>query len=832
MKYKYLFLALLLTFVVKVNAQTGIGAYKSGFKKQGNMLSFSNANGDVRLEFCSPSMFRVRASWKRSFEEDEHLMQENYKWPAIDVKVTQNQTGFVVNTGRITVKMNKASFAIDVYSADGKLLSSENITKKAGLYHTADTVSCTKDLMPDEHFFGFGERMDFVDQRNKLVKLNVGRGKSRDNLLGAYNVLEANYCPVPFFMSTKGYGIFLHSSYETEWDMGQSRDNAYSFKVTGGELDYYFIYGPDFPSVLNSYTSITGKSPLLPRFAFGLHMGTYSGGTWGHEELTSDKYVVELARKMREMGIPVDIFFLDSTWRLFGKVGGKGATSFEWRETFKDPRSMFDSLYAMHFKMVGLHIRPRFDNANKLNLLTEAQAKGFTYPEKDNPGEFVNFFDQKAVDWWWDNGVMKVGALGAKFIKTDEGSAFGALANESEKVGPSGPVVQKLHNVFPIAYAKAPYLKFQQLNGFRGMNQTREGYAGIQRYPYIFAGDWPSEWQYFAPVIKAGINIGLSGVSDWAHCMGGFEHPADPELYIRWTQFGFFSPIAMVFGMDHPGYKEPWAYGDDALKNFKKYDLLRYRLIPYIYSNSFTAYQTGVPLMRSLVLSNQNDPEVYQIADQYMFGSNMMVCPVTVKGAQTRTVYFPEGTWYDYWTGEKFTGRQYVHVLTPLDKLPIYVKAGAIIPMQPEMQYMDEKKVDEITLDIFPDKTSTFDLYEDDGLSLGYQKGEYATTRITSEIFNDGLLVNINNPTGKYVPGSHSYLIKIHWPTNKQPLFVSERGKGVNEVNGKNLQSFDHIDKLKTVSGWVYDNKTQTLWIKPEQNNQQDIKIIITNIAH
>jgi alpha-glucosidase len=808
MSYKYILLALCLIFAIKAHAQTGIGAYKSGYIKQGNTLSFSNTNGDVKLEFCSATMFRVRASWTRKFEADEHLMQENYTWPVVDYKVIDSKEAYVIQTSALIISIIKSPFVISVSDKTGIMLSSEYLpgaNVNGGMHNYHDTISVTKDLMPDEHFFGFGERMDVIDQRNKLLKLSVGRGKSRDNLLGAYNILEANYCPVPFFMSTKGYGIFLHNSHATEWDMGQSSPKAYSFKAAGGELDYYFIYGPDFPSILNSYTSITGKAPMLTKFGFGLHMGTYSGGVWGHEETTSDKYPVALLKRMREMGIPVDILWLDSTWRLFGEVGGKGATTFEWRETFKDPKGMFDSLYANHIKMVGLHIRPRFDNAKKLNLLTHAQQQGFTYPEKDNPGEFVNFFDQKAVDWWWNNGVMKVASIGAKFLKTDEGSAFGALANESEKVGPQGPVVDNLHNVFPVAYAKAPYLKFQESNGFRGMNQTREGYAGIQRYPYIFAGDWPSEWQYFAPVIKAGINIGLSGVSDWAHCMGGFEHNADPELYIRWTQFGFFSPVALVFGFDHPGYKEPWNYGDEALKNFKKYDLLRYQLIPYIYSNAFTAYQTGMPIMRSLVLTNQNDPEVYQIGDQYMFGPSMMVCPVTVKGAQTRTIYFPEGTWYDYWTGEKFSGKQYVHVLTPLDKLPIYVKGGAIIPMQQnDVNYMDEKPNDEIRLDIWPNKSSSFDLYEDDGLSLKYKNDDYATTHIVSTQTMDGLVLTIDKPKGKFTPKVHSYNLTIHWDNKTEPTRILENGQPVVLLSGVKGEGWSYDSKLRIV--FIYTN--------------------------
>ncbi|GAB3905114.1 glycoside hydrolase family 31 protein [Mucilaginibacter boryungensis] len=783
--------------------------------KQGNTYLFNYKNEKVRLEFCSADMFRVRVSKNGKFAPDEHLMQINYNWPNIPVKVSDSKSITSFSTGKIVVKVSKAPFGVSVYTVNGKLISADKI----GITRDKDVVGSAKQLQPDEHFFGFGERMDFTDQRNKLLKLDVGRGKSRDNLLGAYNINEANYCPVPFFMSTRGYGVFLHNSSATEWDMGNTSNNTYSFKAADGELDYYFVYGPSFPSILNSYLSITGKSPLLSRFAFGLHMGTYSGGTWGHEELTSDKYVVALGRKMREMGIPVDILILDSTWRLFGENGGKGATTFEWRETFKNPKSMFDSLYAMNFKMVGLHIRPRFDNSKNLHLLDQARAKGFTYPEKDNPGEFVNVFDQNAVNWWWDNGVMKVASLGAKFLKTDEGSAFGALANESEKVGPTGKVVSQLHNVFPIAYAKAPFLKFQEYNGMRGLNQTREGYAGIQRYPYIFAGDWPSEWQYFAPVIKAGINIGLSGVGYWAHCMGGFEHPADPELYMRWVQFGMFSPVAMVFGMDHPGYKEPWNYGAGALANFKKYDDLRYRLIPYIYSNAYTQYQTGMPLMRALVLEHQDDTNTYDVGDEYMFGNSFLVAPVTVKGAQTRTVYLPEGTWFNYWTGEKYTGKQYIHILTPMDQLPLFVKGDAIIPMQNARRYMDEKPVDEITLDIFPYKSSQFQLYEDDGTSLKYQQGESSITNITTVSSNESLAVNIASPVGKFIPTSHTYLTKIHWNNGNAPSSITENNEGLKKAGS--------AEDLQTKAGWYYDKANNLLWIKTIHSNRAVINLVV-----
>ena len=798
-------------------AQQGIGDYQSGFRQEGNTLYFSNENADVRVEFFTPTMFRFSTSFDRSFDEIESWMVVKYTWEPVEIQVIEQETDFLVRTDSLHVHIHKSPFTLTVTDLSGKVLSSEDPARNGGGFQEATAVFCRKKLMRDEHFFGFGERMDFMDQRGKKVQLNVGRGTARPHIVGAYNILEANYCPVPFFMSTRGYGIFFHNSYATEWDMGHSDPESYTFKAADGALDYYFIYGPQFLSIIDQYTSLTGKSPLLPRFAFGLHVGTYSGGTWGYEHLTSTQYVIELARKFRALGIPLDVLHLDSTWRIFGKNGGKGATTFEWRETFKNPEAMFDSLYALGLNMVGVHVRPRFDNGNELNLLAMARQEGFVYPEEHTPGEFVNFFDPEAVDWWWENGVMKVASIGAKFLKTDEGSAFGHVANESDKTGPTDQEAQRLHNLFPIAYAKAPYEKFQAYNGIRGMNHTREGYAGIQRYPFIFAGDWPSEWQYFAPVIKAGLNIGLSGVGYWAHCMGGFEHKADPELYIRWCQFGLLSPVAHLFGMDHPGYKEPWNYGEEAQKIFKQYDRMRYRLIPYLYSHAYEMYQTGKPLMRALVLEYQEDPNVYDIADQYLLGSSLMVCPVTTKGAQTRVVYLPEGTWTDYWTGQQYQGKQHLNVLTPLDKMPIFIKGGAVIPMQEAVQYISEPTPDTITLDIYPQGESTFTLYDDDGKSLDYQQGNYATTQIACQENNGQVDIHIQAPEGSYALPERTYQLQIH--TETAPVSVL--------VDGKSVEATDHSQNSLHQQGWYFEQEQQVLYVKLGSDSEKGVQISI-----
>ncbi|QDH78888.1 DUF5110 domain-containing protein [Echinicola soli] len=802
-------------------AQTGllIAQNSSGeLSKDQNTYRISSGNKNLQLQFHSPEVFRVKTFWGEQPEEQYSYMLKQQAFDLLPVKTTKEEGSFTFETGRLVVKVDQFSLNIGVYDTQGNLLSGEDVSDAdGGAYQDAETVGAVKTLQPDEHFFGFGERMDFLDRRGKEVELNVGRGLGRPHIIGAYNVMEANYAPVPFFMSTKGYGIFFHNSYATHWDLGSESNEHLSFEADGGELDYFFMYGPDFSKLLYHYTGLTGRSPLLPRFAHGLHVGTYSGGTWGHEEMTSTHYVVELARKYREKGIPFDVLHLDSTWRMFGENGGSGATTFEWRETFIDPESMFDSLYAMDVNMVGLHLRPRFDNGKKLDLLNQARDQGYVYPEEDNPGEFVNFFDEEAVDWWWDKGVMRIAEIGAMFLKTDEGSAFGRKANESDKTGPRTEEARRLHNVFPVAYAKAPYEKFKEYNSMRGMNHTREGYAGIQRYPFIWAGDWPSEWQYYGPVIKAGINIGLSGVGYWSHNMGGFEHDADPELFARWVQFGMFSPVAHVFGMDHPGYKEPWNYGDTAEEIFTQYDKLRYRLIPYIYSTAFQQYQSGKPIMRALVLEHQNDYNTYTVDDQYYFGDHMIVCPVLTKEAQTRTVYLPEGTWYDYWDGTKYEGKRYYNIVTPLDELPIFVKEGAIIPMQDAVTYDNKQAYGTITLDIFPGASSSYRLFEDDGVSEEYMEGHYSETRFQTNEHEDGLEVLVGKAEGSYDPGARSYVLKIH--TETPPTQV--------QLDGERLSPLDAAAIKNGQAGWSYDVAEKVLWAAGIKSAKEEIRFEI-----
>ena len=760
-----------------------------------NIINVLTVNGTARITLCSPTMFRVQLSRNGTFPQNEKWMVMKYEFPEVTHRVNHFKESSLILTDSLTIRVYKRPFRISVSSASGN-----NLYEESGHQWSADTVMTTTVKMNEtEHFFGFGERMDNLDQRGKLIRLDVGLGNGVKPAVGGKDILRANYCPVPLMMSTMGYGIFFHNPYATSWDMGWSNKDCYSFSAVNGDLDYYFIYGPTFYNMLDSYTELTGRAPMLPKFAFGLHLGTYSGGTWKNEQCTSDRYPVELCKRMRAEGVPFDILWLDSTWRTFCKLHGNGGCCFEWRDTFKNPKGMFDSCYAQHVAMVGLHIRSYLDNGPKYHLLDAAKKQGHVlYQDKD----IVDFFNPKAADWWFKNAVMKVASIGCKFVKTDVGGTMATPA---------------LHNIYTLAYTEAPFLRFKQYNNMRGLTHTREGFAGIQRYPYIWAGDWGSEWQWFEPLIVAGMNIGMSGVGNWTHCMGGFEQYSayDTELYMRWCQFGMFSPIAMVFGMDHPRYHEPWTYGKEALANFIKYDSLRYRLIPYIYTSEYHNHVSGRPLMSPLLMDYQHDENTYRLTRQYMFGPSMMVCPVTTKGALSQTVYFPGGTWYDYDTGEKIEGRQYKSFLTPTDVLPIFIKAGAIIPQQPAMQYYGEKPVDFITLDIYPSGHSIYELYDDDGVSEDYTKGVYALTHIESEANATDWQLSISRPIGKFTPSVYGYKIKA--TLEKKPTHITE--------NDIILQELSSLQDVQSTAGWYYDATKSKLHIHASTNNRSAIII-------
>lgn len=766
--------------------------------RSGNQVLYSTPDGHLRIQVCGERMVRITKSATAEFVKDEPWMVIHYDFGPVDFRADAQG----LETAVLRLSVEPGTWRVSVGDKSGRVLYQETAS------NVGDSPANECVLQPDEHFFGFGERMDALDQRGRRIHLNVELGSGPKPAVGGKDILRANYCPVPFFISTRGYAVFFHTAAKTDWDMGWTRSDRYSYSATGGPLDYYVFLGDNPEQLLQQYQSLTGVSPMMPRAAFGLHLGSYSGGTWHHETEASQEYNVALAKRMRDEQIPFDLLWLDSTWRFFNTNFGNGGCTFEFQQQFTDPQAMVDGIYAQNVQMFGLHIRSILDNGKNNTLLDDAVRAGVTIPGARSYG-IINFFDPKAVDWWWDNAAMRLARLGVRFFKTDVGSAL----RFNEGFVPQGDFsADELHNLFPIAYAKAPFERFAAYTGTRGFDHTREGYAGIQRYPFIWAGDWGTEWQWFEPVIRGGLNIGLSGVGYWSHCMGGFEQYSDydTDLWIRWCQFGMFSPVALLFGMDHPRYHEPWTYGSVAQRIFTQYDNLRYELLPYNYSNAWRMYNTSRPLMAPLLYDWFDDERTYAISDQYLFGESMMICPVTDKGALSRPVYFPAGRWVDFWTGERIEGRQYKSFLTPIDIMPIFIKEGAIIPRQPAMQWVGEKPADVITLSVFPSERSTFDLYEDDGVSDAYKQGDYAITHIESTLQDGAWQLVIGRPEGAFTPERHRYDVELWW--DAKPAAVRVDGRSLPETPAES-----------DGEGWCYDETLRRVRIRSSATNQNRV---------
>lgn len=382
------------------------------------------------------------------------------------------------------------------------------------------------------------------------------------------------------------------------------------------------------------------------------------------------------------------------------------------RNRYPDPEGMLSRLKNMGFK-ICLWISPFVPKGT--SMYEEGDANG--YFAKDENGKTYKGMTWGALDvgivdftnpdatLWFKNKLKDLMKMGVHAFKTDMGESIPPNA-----IFHDGKNGKEIHNVYPLLYNKAVFEATQEFYG-EGIVWGRGGYAGVQRYPLQWAGDPRTRFEDMCCVLRAGLSYGISGVPFWSHDAGGFFGEPTFNLYIRWIQFAFLSSHTRCYGTTP---RHPWAFGGKAIEIFKKYADLRYQLIPYLYSYAKIANVTGLPLMRALVLEFQNDINVYSNDLQYMLGKELMVAPVFNDEGE-RWIYFPEGRWYNWWDGSVYKGPLNVSYTAKIDELPIFVKAGAIIPLGPTMNFAGETKFEPMTIRVYPHGKSEFVLYEKDG---------------------------------------------------------------------------------------------------------------------
>jgi alpha-D-xyloside xylohydrolase len=488
------------------------------------------------------------------------------------------------------------------------------------------SVAAVFSLSPGEKLFGCGESFTHLDKRGQKLVLwaNDANGVQTERM----------YKPIPFFLSNRGYGMFVHTSAPATFDMGASFQGSNALLLGDDALDLFIFLGTP-KEVLDEYTNLTGKAPMPPLWSFGLWMSRIT--------YFSEKEVRDVAAKLREYRIPSDVIHIDTGW-----------FETDWRCDYKFSHSRFDDPAKMiaDLKKDGFHISlwqlPYFAPRNA--LFPEIVSKGLAV--RDAKGNLpyddavLDFSNPETVAWYQE----KLGSLlrmGVGAIKVDFGEAA-----PLEGLYASGRTGFYEHNLYPLRYDKAAAEITEKIS-HEHIIWARAAWAGSQRYPTHWGGDAANTDTGMAATLRGGLSLGLSGFTFWSHDVGGFTAHTPEELYRRWLPFGVLTSHTRCHGTPP---KEPWEYNPDFVKAFRRADELKYRLMPYVYAQAKDSSQRGLPMLRALFVEFPDDPGSWEVEDEYLFGSDLLVAPLMEAGTQGRNVYLPPGTWIDYQTHRAYGG--------------------------------------------------------------------------------------------------------------------------------------------------------------------------------
>jgi alpha-D-xyloside xylohydrolase len=589
------------------------------------------------------------------------------------------QTSYQSPHGRIVI--NKKSFQLQVYNANGRLVTGTQSIEELQAMHSkampfsfvrrvADysrSMSASFSLSPGERIYGGGESFTSLNKRSQKMVLWTVDAQSTAS--------QQMYKPVPFFLSSRGYGLFAHTSSPVTFDFGYTHDGSQTIYIGEDQLDLFIFLGSPV-EILAEYTSLTGKSPLPPLWSFGLWMSRFSYRSQGE--------VKTVAQKLREHQVPCDVIHIDAGWFK------KGINcDFEFcRDQFPDPPSMMNDLKDIGFR-TSLWQIPYFTPHNP--IFDEVVAKKLYV--KDGNGnvpteDAILDFSNEETRKWYRGKLTNLFKQGASVIKADFGEA--APRNGLYASGRTGFYE---HNLYPLRYNKLVAEITREASGDH-IIWARSAWAGSQRYPLHWGGDAEVSDAGMAGTLKAGLSFGLSGFSFWSHDIGGFSGSPKEELFLRWAFFGLMSSHSRVHGFPP---REPWEFSENFQTVFRKIVEMRYRLIPYVYTQAALASSLGLPLVKALFLNYPADPTTWMIEDQYLFGNDILVAPLMDGQLDARNVYLPQGKWVDYHSGKSFEGERW-HLIKP-EVLPgiLLVRWGSLIPQVPLAQsteYIDWTKLE------------------------------------------------------------------------------------------------------------------------------------------
>jgi alpha-glucosidase len=702
-----------------------------------------------RVDVLRPDLLRLKISQAGIFDENPTFAAIFQPSGAPSFRLIEDGPSITVETGRVRLVISRRPFGLSAYRSDGSVIFEDHRDEagNGGYLHLNDSFIVSRRMTPHDAIYGLGEKTGHFDRRGRKFILwntdvlapNVLQTnhlhEADTTLTGKSTRFDPYYTSIPFFYhcradanGAKLAGFFIDNGYKASVDF--EKRHAYSFTCSGGQYTEYVFAGPSMSDILAAYTLVTGRMGAPPIWALGHHQCRFHDYT--------DKGILDIGRAYRERKIPCDVLWLDIGYM-------NGFRVFTWdSDKFPNVADMIAKMRADKLRLVtiidpGVKAEPGypvFDEGRTKNLFCKTEA-GQLYIGQVWPGRtvFPDFVRPEVRAWWAELNARHVGSgIAGLWIDMNE-PATGDIEPFAMRFDrdAANHAHERYHNQYALLMAMSTHRGLSTANpNLRSFILSRAGFAGIQRYAAQWLGDNVSDWDHLRMSIPMAMAMGISGQPFIGADIPGFSANPTPELAARWMQYGAMTPFCRCHNEAGERDQYPWSFGPGVEKRSRAALELRYRLLPYIYSAFMRSSETGDPIQRPLIYDFQHDRHARETDDAYMFGDALLVAPVLAPGQTARHVYLPQGTWVDWYTGERHAGGQFITAAAPLDRIPLFARGGRIIPTYeaaPSSTMDHHPELLELHL-VVPDEDGEFfsQLHEDDGISNAFQSGAFLRT--------------------------------------------------------------------------------------------------------
>ena len=705
-------------------------------RQEGSKFYFECEN-EVTLcvEVLKDRMLRFRYSATGIFQNDfSYAIDEKFQPDNTEIEFKEKEDHFRITTPRVICRVNKVDLRVIIMDRSGTVICEDEkgFHWEDDTIHGGEIVQMSKLLQSQENFYGLGDKAGKLNMRKNRFTTwgtdSYGYGADSDPL----------YKNIPFYYGIHkgiGYGIFFDNSFRSYFDFGKERANVTSFWADGGEMNYYFFYGPEMLDVAEQFVDLTGKPELPPLWALGYHQCKWS--------YYPESQVKDITNEFRKRQIPCDAIYLDIDYM-------DGFRCFTWdKEKFPNPKKMIKELEEKGFKTVVM-IDPGIKVDKDYWVCKEGVEKDMFCKRADGPllvapvwpGDcyFPDYTRPEVREWWatlYNKMIAETGVHGvwndmnepAIFLADNFTQSEKTFYNDVRHDYDGNPCShRKAHNVYGMQMSRATYDGLKQSAPHnRPFVITRSTYAGGQRYSSGWTGDNVASWEHLKIANKQCQRVAISGMSFIGSDIGGFIDQPDGELYLRWLQMAVFHPFFRTHSSGDHGEQEPWSFGDDIAALCRKAIEFRYRILPYIYTAFWQHSTKGTPMLRPLSFLDQNEKETLHRMEEFCLGDDLLVCPISQPQAEGRWMFLPKGEWYDFWNDSEKESNLEFWAETALDEIPLFVRAGAVVPMWEVQQYIGEKEDPQTFIHVYyinGEKDSQF--YMDEGQGYGYESDGFS----------------------------------------------------------------------------------------------------------